>query len=52
MMPTISVNLSDKAYATVVTWDKGKRSARISSAILQFEAMEKIDWALIKDVKE
>lgn len=32
-MPTISVNLSDKAYATVVQWEKGTRSSRISAAI-------------------
>lgn len=50
-MPTISVNLSDKAYATVVTWEKGHRSARISAAILQWQAMQGIDWSQIKDVK-
>ncbi len=56
-MPTISVNLSDKAYATVVTWEKGKRSARISAAIAvwhsQMMASERyLEEIGVKEVEE
>ena len=39
-MPTVTITMSDNAYDVYRNWTKGKRSARTSAAILQWEALK------------
>ena len=47
-MPTVTITMSDKAYDVYRMYPKGVRSAKVSQAILQLNAMKDIDWSVIE----
>ncbi len=47
-MPTVTITMSESAYDVYREWSKGKRSNRVSAAIMQWNALKGVKFEVIE----